>query len=101
RTHSAEAAALFTDGPSTDSGRPDGPAAREFYAIRRRCGALGSTTSRRGPPIERRLRVASVGCVDTDAMLTLLKDVADEVINPRFRALAAGEIHEKRPGDLV
>jgi fructose-1,6-bisphosphatase/inositol monophosphatase family enzyme len=34
-------------------------------------------------------------------MLTLLKDVADEVINPRFRALAAGEIHEKRPGDLV
>ena len=34
-------------------------------------------------------------------MLSLLKDVADEVINPRFRALAAGEIHEKRPGDLV
>ena len=24
-----------------------------------------------------------------------------EVINPRFRALADGEIHEKRPGDLV
>jgi fructose-1,6-bisphosphatase/inositol monophosphatase family enzyme len=39
--------------------------------------------------------------VDTDAVLTLLKDVAEEVINPRFRALAAGEIHEKRPGDLV
>ncbi len=34
-------------------------------------------------------------------MLSLLEDVADEVINPRFRALAAGEIHEKRPGDLV
>ena len=34
-------------------------------------------------------------------MLSLLKDVAEEVINPRFRALAAGEIHEKRPGDLV
>ena len=34
-------------------------------------------------------------------MLDLLRDVAAEVINPRFRALAAGEIHEKRPGDLV
>ncbi len=34
-------------------------------------------------------------------MLTLLHDVAEEVINPRFRTLAAGEIHEKRPGDLV
>src|SRR6478735_7636942 len=28
-------------------------------------------------------------------------DVAEQVINPRFRALADGEIHEKRPGDLV
>lgn len=34
-------------------------------------------------------------------MLTLLKDVADEVINPRFRALAEGEVSEKGPGDLV
>jgi fructose-1,6-bisphosphatase/inositol monophosphatase family enzyme len=39
--------------------------------------------------------------VDTDAVLQLLKDVAEEVINPRFRALADGEIHEKNPGDLV
>jgi len=39
--------------------------------------------------------------VDTDAVLTLLQDVADQVINPRFRSLEAGEIHEKRPGDLV
>lgn len=39
--------------------------------------------------------------VDTDAVLTLLKDVAAEVINPRFRALSDGEIHEKNPGDLV
>jgi fructose-1,6-bisphosphatase/inositol monophosphatase family enzyme len=39
--------------------------------------------------------------VQTDEVLSLLKDVADEVINPRFRALAAGEVHEKRPGDLV
>jgi fructose-1,6-bisphosphatase/inositol monophosphatase family enzyme len=39
--------------------------------------------------------------VETDAVLTLLKDVADEVINPRFRALATGEVHEKNPGDLV
>ena len=34
-------------------------------------------------------------------MLGLLMDVAEQVINPRFRALADGEIHEKRPGDLV
>ena len=39
--------------------------------------------------------------VDTDAVLALLQEVAAEVINPRFRALAAGEIHEKKPGDLV
>jgi fructose-1,6-bisphosphatase/inositol monophosphatase family enzyme len=39
--------------------------------------------------------------VDTDEILTLLRDVADEVVNPRFRSLADGEVHEKRPGDLV
>lgn len=39
--------------------------------------------------------------MDTDAVLKLLQDVAEEVINPRFRALASGEVHEKNPGDLV
>jgi fructose-1,6-bisphosphatase/inositol monophosphatase family enzyme len=39
--------------------------------------------------------------VDTDAVLRLMQDVAEQVINPRFRALTAGEIHEKGPGDLV
>ena len=39
--------------------------------------------------------------METDDVLTLLKDVAEEVINPRFRALAAEEIAEKNPGDLV
>ena len=34
-------------------------------------------------------------------MLTLLKDVAEEVINPRFRDLADHQISEKNPGDLV
>lgn len=34
-------------------------------------------------------------------MLNLLKDVAARVITPRFRALAHGEVTEKRPGDLV
>ena len=34
-------------------------------------------------------------------MLRLLQDVADEVINPRFRDLAVGEVTEKGPGDLV
>jgi fructose-1,6-bisphosphatase/inositol monophosphatase family enzyme len=37
----------------------------------------------------------------TDAVLELLQETADEFINPRFRALAAGEISEKQPGDLV
>lgn len=34
-------------------------------------------------------------------MLTLLQEVAEEVINPRFRDLAEGEVSEKKPGDLV
>ena len=39
--------------------------------------------------------------MDTDAVLTLVRDVAEEVVTPRFRALAAEEVHEKGPGDLV
>ncbi|GAA1160850.1 inositol monophosphatase family protein [Ornithinicoccus hortensis] len=39
--------------------------------------------------------------MDTDAILSLLKDVAEEVIVPRFRDLADGEVTEKNPGDLV
>ncbi len=39
--------------------------------------------------------------MDTDDVLTLLKDVAEQVINPRFRSLAAEEVMEKNPGDLV
>ena len=39
--------------------------------------------------------------MDTDAILTLLQEVAEEVINPRFRSLGEGEVHEKNPGDLV
>lgn len=34
-------------------------------------------------------------------MLDLIKDVAAEVITPRFRSLSAGEVMEKKPGDLV
>lgn len=34
-------------------------------------------------------------------MLQLLRDVSDEVINPRFRDLAAHQVSEKNPGDLV
>ena len=34
-------------------------------------------------------------------MLQLIRDVADEVINPRFRDLGSDEISEKNPGDLV
>lgn len=39
--------------------------------------------------------------VDSAAVLTLLQDVAAEVITPRFRALADAEVSEKNPGDLV
>jgi fructose-1,6-bisphosphatase/inositol monophosphatase family enzyme len=39
--------------------------------------------------------------VETDDVLALLKDVADEVVNSRFRLLVAEEIAEKNPGDLV
>jgi len=39
--------------------------------------------------------------VDTDAVLTLMQEVADEVIIPRFRDLASEEVAEKNPGDLV
>jgi fructose-1,6-bisphosphatase/inositol monophosphatase family enzyme len=42
-----------------------------------------------------------VGDVDTEAVLRLLQDVAEEVVNPRFRSLSSGEIQEKGPGDLV
>jgi fructose-1,6-bisphosphatase/inositol monophosphatase family enzyme len=39
--------------------------------------------------------------LSTDDVLTLLKEVAEEVVNPRFRSLAREEISEKNPGDLV
>ncbi|MDN5797236.1 MAG: inositol monophosphatase [Intrasporangium sp.] len=39
--------------------------------------------------------------MDTDAVLQLLRDVSEVAINPRFRALAEDEVHEKNPGDLV
>lgn len=37
----------------------------------------------------------------TDEILELLREVAANVITPRFRALTAGEIDEKTPGDYV
>jgi fructose-1,6-bisphosphatase/inositol monophosphatase family enzyme len=39
--------------------------------------------------------------VETDDVLTLLQQVAEEVVTPRFRSLAAEEVSEKNPGDLV
>nr|ANY57929.1 Inositol monophosphatase [uncultured bacterium] len=39
--------------------------------------------------------------METDDVLTMMKEVAEEVITPRFRALAAHDIAEKNPGDLV
>ena len=39
--------------------------------------------------------------MDSEAVLKLIRDVAEEVVNPRFRALADHQIQEKNPGDLV
>lgn len=39
--------------------------------------------------------------LSTDAVADLLHEVAAEVITPRFRSLADGEVMEKNPGDLV
>ncbi len=39
--------------------------------------------------------------LSTDAVLDLLREVAAEVITPRFRSLSSGEVMEKNPGDLV
>ncbi|MGB3327600.1 MAG: inositol monophosphatase family protein, partial [Thermomicrobiales bacterium] len=39
--------------------------------------------------------------IPTDAIIPALATIADEVILPRFRALHAGEIEEKSPGELV
>ncbi|MDN4160945.1 inositol monophosphatase family protein [Nocardioides abyssi] len=40
--------------------------------------------------------------MDTDAVLAMLQEVAAEVINPRFRSLAEGDVTSKaHPGDLV
>ncbi|MDO9458413.1 inositol monophosphatase [Nocardioides sp.] len=40
--------------------------------------------------------------METEDVLRLMQDVAEEVINPRFRTLGRGEVTSKRrPGDLV
>ena len=39
--------------------------------------------------------------MDTDRILALLQEVAEEVINPRFRDLSEHQVMEKNPGDLV
>ncbi len=39
--------------------------------------------------------------METDAITSLVQEVAAEVVTPRFRALGSGEVWEKGPGDLV
>lgn len=49
-----------------------------------------------------RLGVVMRDAIDTPGMLTLMQEVAAEVIDPRFRALAQGEVSSKaHPRDLV
>ena len=42
-----------------------------------------------------------MGGVETDEVLAMLREVAEEVINPRFRSLDVDQVDEKNPGDLV
>jgi len=39
--------------------------------------------------------------VQTSDVLTLLRTVGEEVVEPRFRSLGDAEVEEKNPGDLV
>ncbi|MEJ7796053.1 MAG: inositol monophosphatase [Nocardioides sp.] len=39
--------------------------------------------------------------MDTEAVLDLVRDVAEEVVVPRFQALESHDVSEKGPGDLV
>ena len=39
--------------------------------------------------------------IDSRQVTAILRDVAEEIVLPRYRRLAAGDIREKRPGDLV
>ena len=39
--------------------------------------------------------------MNTQEILQLLQDVAEDVINPRFRSLSREQVDEKHPGDLV
>ena len=37
----------------------------------------------------------------TDEVLAMIQEVSAELVLPRWRALAEGEVMEKQPGDLV
>lgn len=39
--------------------------------------------------------------MDSDGVLAMMSDVAERIINPRFRALVDSDIDQKRPGDYV
>lgn len=61
----------------------------------------GPGTGAIGWPAGECATVALVSGMSTDAVLTLLQEVAAQVITPRFRSLTQGQIIEKNPGDLV
>ncbi len=44
---------------------------------------------------------ATMGAMDTDEVLEIIKDAAERAITPRFRELATDQISEKKPGDFV
>lgn len=41
------------------------------------------------------------GSMTTEEMLELIQQVSAEIVDPRFRKLASGDIDQKRPGDFV
>lgn len=47
------------------------------------------------------MRQADPMAMTTDAVLELIKETAEQVILPRWRALSSGDIAEKNPGDFV
>src|SRR5690606_38447475 len=80
--------------------RPDAPGARPLRA-HHRGGAQGVAPARRPDDLRGTELQVPVSGVDLDAVGALVREVAQSVVLPRFRDLAAGEISEKSPGDLV
>src|SRR5690606_40532307 len=81
-------------------GHPLAPGARPLRAHHGR-GAQGVSPARRADDRRGTELQGPMRAPDLAAVGELVQDVAHRVVLPRFRDLAAGEISEKSPGDLV